>query len=195
MSAGVVIHQGIQKMKCGISWIYHWRIHMTPSVQGLLLEETLAALVPWPLLPPYLCYLRTSVTPVPPYHCCFRTSVTSVPLLPPYLCYLRTSVTPVPPYYCYLRTSVASVSLLLLHSFESPTVQDTYSVQLLTPVSCCKLTGKPSSSLLHEDVHVWSCNLVNSHRRAFFQDYTSLLSGMKILCIVSWWNLMQEHCI
>jgi len=165
------------------SWIYHSHREYTwhPLCKFYSWRK------PWQLLCHDHCYLRASVTSVPLLH-----------LLPPYHCYLRTSVTSVPllsPYHCYLRTSVASVSLLLLHSFESPTVQDTYFDQLLTPVSCCKLTGKPSSSLLHEHVHVWSCNQVSSHWRAFFQDYTSLFSGMKILCIVSWRNLMQEHYI
>lgn len=113
-----------------------------PGSSCAMTTVTSIPLLPPYQLPPYLCYLRTSVTSVLLLHLYLRTTITSVPQLPQYLCYFCT-----PSSHPLCRTPI---------------------VQLLTLVSCCKLTGKPSSSLLHEPVYVWSCNVVSSHQRAFF---------------------------
>ena len=121
-----------------------------PGSSCAMTTVTSIPLLPLYQLPPYLCYLRTSVTSVPllpPYQ------------LPPYLCYLRTSVTSVLLLHLYLRTTITSVPQLpqYLCYFCTPSSHPlcrTPIVQLLTLVSCCKLTGKPSSSLLHEPVYV-----------------------------------------
>ena len=142
-----------------------------PGSSCAMTTVTSIPLLPPYQLPPYLCYLRTSVTSVLLLHLYLRTTITSVPQLPQYLCYFCT-----PSSHPLCRTPI---------------------VQLLTLVSCCKLTGKPSSSLLHEPVYVWSCNVVSSHQRAFFSRlyFSTQWNGDLVHCLTTKFNARALHLI